>query len=424
MDRVIFHSDCNCFYASVEMHRHPELRGTAMCVGGDVEMRHGIVLAKSPRAKAAGVKTGEALWEARAKCPGLIVVPPDYRTYIRYSNLARRIYYDYTSQVEPFGLDECWLDVTGSLHLFGGSARLIAEEISERIKAELGITVSIGVSWNKVFAKFGSDADTGDGIDVIGRDTYRDKVWPRPVQDLIYVGPATKRKLNGVGIFTVGELAQADSRMLRRLLGKMGGVLKSFANGWDTSPVKELDPHRADVVREIKSIGNGLTAPHDITSRQDAKALVYLLAESVAQRLRECGLKAGTVGIGVRDARTLAGYTRQRRLRSPTCITSEICGTAFGLLSDNEPLDETHPLRALHVRASSLVPAWGPVQLDLFGDEERRCRLQRLDGAVDDLRRRFGNRCVRRLTELSDESIAGLDIKADNVVHPVGYFGG
>lgn len=423
-DRVVFHSDCNCFYASVEMHRRPELRGTAMCVGGHEESRHGIVLAKSPLAKAAGVKTGEALWQAREKCPGLVVVPPDYAAYQRYSRLARQIYYDYTDQVEPFGLDECWLDVTGSLSLFGGDARLVAEEISERVKAELGITVSIGASWNKVFAKLGSDADSGDGIDFITRGNYRRKVWPLPVGELIYVGPATARKLNAAAVFTIGDLANASDAMLQTRLGKMGGILKSFARGEDASPVKAMDPRAADVCREVKSVGNGLTAPHDIACPEDAKALVFLLAESVAQRLRELRLRARVVAIGVRDARTLAGYTRQRRLPVATCITGEVARCAFDLLRENEPLDAGHPLRALHVRASGLEPASAVEQPTLFHDEERRVAAERLDFAIDGLRRRFGNTCVRRLAELSDGSLAKLDIKAENVIHPVGFFGG
>ena len=423
-DRAILHSDCNCFYASVEMHRRPELRGTAMCVGGDVERRHGIVLAKSPLAKAAGVKTGEALWQARAKCPGLVVVPPDYPAYMRYSRLARHIYYDYTDQVEPFGLDESWLDVTGSLGCLGMSAVQVAAEISERVKAELGITVSVGVSWNKVYAKLGSDGDPGDGIAVITRENSERTVWPLPVGDLIYVGPATQRKLEVMGIQTIGDLACADASELARWLGKMGPVLKLFASGGDASPVKSLDPASCDVAREVKSIGNGLTAPHDICYPADAKALIYLLAESVAQRLREVGLKARTVSVGVREAQTLMGYTRQRQLERATCITSEVATAAWELLRANEPLDGSRPLRALHVRAMRLVPADAPLQLDLFGEEERRARLERLDAAIDALRARFGNKCVRRLAELADPSIDRMDIKDENVVHPVGYFEG
>ncbi len=424
MERVVLHSDCNCFYASVEMHRNPHLRGKAVVVGGNEEARHGIVLAKSPHAKAAGVKTGEALWEARQKCPGLVVVPPDYTAYLRYSRLARMIYYDYTDRVEPFGLDECWLDITGSAGSFVGAARLVAEEISERVKAELGITVSVGVSWNKIFAKLGSDIDDGDGVVEITRDNYREAVWPLAAKELIYVGPATTRKLASSHIFTIGDLANASDYLLARRLGKMGGVLKCFARGEDATPVRRMDRDRADVWREMKSVGNGLTAPHDIVCEKDAKALVYLLCESVSQRLRECRMRAKTVCIGVREAKTLFGYTRQMQLRVPSCATGEIATAAMALLKKNEPLDSVHPIRALHVRASGLVPMDAPLQLDLFGNEERRAAAERLDFCIDDLRRRFGNTCVRRLGELADPSLAHLDIKADNTIHPVGYFGG
>ena len=422
MRRSILHADMNSFYATVEQHRNPELRGLPVAVAGDPERRNGIILAKSREAKAFGVKTAEAIWQAKQKCPDLVLVPPDYAAYRRYSRLARMIYYDYTDQVEPFGLDESWLDITGSLELFGGDEMLVAAEISERVKAELGLTVSVGVSWNKVFAKFGSDEDHGDGIVRITPENYRQVVWPYPVRDLLYVGPATSRKLNALGIRTIGELATASERLLMRRLGKMGGVVRAFANGLDRSPVKPLDPHEGDAHREIKSIGNGLTAPHDITDEPSAKALVYLLAESVAQRLREEGFRCRVVAVSARDAGSLASFSRQVTLRVPTCITEEVAREAFELLRANVPFGPEHPLRSIGVRACSLVRAEVPVQGDLFSDMERREGLERLDLAVDGLRRRFGNTCVRRLAELTDDSLASLDIKRDNVVHPVGFF--
>ncbi len=421
MDRSILHADMNCFYASVEQHLNPELRGIAMAVAGDPERRNGIILAKSREAKAMGVKTGEAIWQARGKCPGLVVVPPHYDQYMRYSRLAKRIYYDYTDLVEPFGLDESWLDVTGSLSLFGGSEMLVAQEISERVKAELGLTVSVGVSWNKVFAKFGSDEDRGDGVVHITRGNYRSTVWPFPVRELLYVGRATERKLHGVGICTIGELAQAPEQMLRRMLGKVGVMLRGFANGMDSSLVKPMGAG-GETARSAKSVGNGLTAPHDIVDRESAKALVYLLAESVAQRLREMRMRAKLVSVSVRDAQDLLSYTRQAPLPCPSNITSEIAGAAFRLLESNEPLDRSHPLRSLGVRASRLETMDAPVQLGLFGDGQKRVEMEKLDFAIDSLRNRFGNSCVRRLAECSDESMADLDIKRDNVVHPVGFF--
>ena len=350
----------NAFYASVEQAERPELRGVPLVVGGHEELRHGIVLAKSAQAKAAGVKTGEALWEARAKCPGLVVVPPRYEVYQAYSAMARRIYYQYTDLVEPFGLDEAWLDLTGSLPLLGGDPARTAAEISGRIKAELGCTVSVGVSWNKIFAKFGSDFRKPDAITFITPQNYRCRVWEAPVSELLYVGAATRAKLHSSGIDRIGELACASPELLRRRLGKIGLVLRAFARGEDATPVKPYDQARNEVDRTVKSFGNGLTAPHDIVSASDAKALVYLLSESVAQRLREARFRASTVSIGVRSARDLASYSRQTTLRRATNVTGIVARTAWGLLAANEPLDGEHPLRGLHVRASNLEPCDAP----------------------------------------------------------------
>jgi DNA polymerase-4 len=420
VDRIVLHSDMNSFYASVEQAERPELHGKPVVVAGKEELRHGIVLTKSVEAKRFGIKTGEALWQAREKCPDLIVLPPRYRLYRRYSELARSIYYQYTDLVEPFGLDECWLDITGSVGLAGGDALVVAREISERIKAELGCTVSVGVSWNKIFAKFGSDYRKPDAITAITRDNYRDVVWPAPVRDLLYVGPATERKLHEYGIDTIGGLAHASDAYLTRRLGKMGLVLRTFARGEDATTVKPYDPATRTVGRVIKSYGNGLTAPHDLTCPADAKALIWLLSESVAQRMREDRVRARTIAIGVRNGTDLCGYGRQTHLARPTAATRTVAHAAWNLLTSNEPLDAEHPIRALHVRASDLV--WpGPYeQTSLFDLVEP--DYEGLDRAIDDLRRRFGNTCVVRGAELVDDRLAGVDIKADNTVHPVSYF--
>lgn len=419
--RVIFHSDMNAFYASAEQAERPELRGVPLVVGGHEERRHGIVLAKSAQAKAAGIVTGEALWSAREKCPGLVVVPPRYDVYQKYSRLARRIYYQYTDLVEPFGLDEAWLDLTGALALSSRSALDVAREISQRVKDELGCTVSIGVSWNKIFAKFGSDYEKPDAITAVTPENYRGLVWPAPADELLYVGGATRAKLHSSGIDTVGDLACASPELLRRRLGKVGGILRTFARGEDATPVKPYDAARNEVDRTVKSFGNGLTAPHDIACEADVRALIWLLAESVAQRLREARFRARTVSIGVRDAADLSSYGRQVTLPRATNVTGHIARAAWNLLVANEPLDETRPLRGLHVRASGLVPVDAPEQLELPFDARRRV-LEDLDEAVDELRRRFGNTCIQRGTELLDESLLELDVKRDNVVHPVGYF--
>lgn len=419
-DRTVMHIDMNAFYASVAQHLDPRLRGRAVAVAGDPERRSGIILAKSREAKAAGVKTAEAIWQAREKCPNLVVVPPDYAAYKRYSRLARAICYEYTNQVEPFGLDESWLDVTASLPLFGGDALLVAREISERVKGELGLPVSIGVSWNKVFAKLGSETDPGDGIVAITRENYRDVAWPMPAAEMIYVGPATSAKLHAAGYETIGDVAHAGDIFLKRAFGKIGFMLRAFARGEDESPVRVMDPARADVDYVVKGIGNGLTAPHDLACEADVAALVWLLAESVAQRLREARLRCRTVCVGVRRT-DLSGYSRQTSLPAPTCLTRDVAKTAMQLLRGSQPLDAEHAIRAIHVRTTGLVPMDSPVQDDLFGNVEETLKLERLDLAVDDLRTRFGNACVRRGVELTDEVMRTLDIKRDNTVHPIGF---
>lgn len=421
-DRDVLHSDINCCYAQIECQARPELRGKPVVVGGDEEARHGIVLAKNLIAKRAGVKTAMALWEARKACPGLVVVPPDYRLYMDVSRRAREIYYDYTDRVEPFGPDEAWLDVTGTRRCLGLSPAEIAREVSERMVAELGISVSVGVSWNKIFAKFGSDYKKPDAVTVITRENYREVVWQAPVRDLLYVGPATERKLHSSGIDTIGQLACASDELLRNRLGKMGFVLRGFARGQDATEVKPYDRDAADVMREIKSYGNGLTAPRDICDPQSAKAYVWMLAESVAQRMREGRARARTVSVGARAADDLCTRSRQCKLPVATDVTLEVARAAWGLLRELEPLDASHPLRGIHVRASDLEPADADLQASLFDPLPRRTEMRELDAFVDDLRRRYGNKCVVWGAQLVDEGAASVDAKADNTVHPVSFF--
>lgn len=421
-DRDVLHSDINCCYAQIECQARPELRGKPVVVGGDEEARHGIVLAKNLIAKRAGVKTAMALWEARKACPGLVVVPPDYRLYMDVSRRAREIYYDYTDRVEPFGPDEAWLDVTGTRRCLGLSPAEIAREVSERMVAELGISVSVGVSWNKIFAKFGSDYKKPDAVTVITRENYREVVWQAPVRDLLYVGPATERKLHSSGIDTIGQLACASDELLRNRLGKMGFVLRGFARGQDATEVKPYDRDAADVMREIKSYGNGLTAPRDICDPQSAKAYVWMLAESVAQRMREGRARVRTVSVGARAADDLCTRSRQCKLPVATDVTLEVARAAWGLLRELEPLDASHPLRGIHVRASDLEPADADLQASLFDPLPRRTEMRELDASVDDLRRRYGNKCVVWGAQLVDEGAASVDAKADNTVHPVSFF--
>ncbi len=420
--RIIFHCDMNSFYASVEQAERPELRGKPVIVGGNEEARHGIVLTASYEAKRRGVKTAQALWEARKACPEAIIVPPRYVLYMRYSELARQVYSQYTDLVESFGLDECWLDLTHSLHLHGGDALLVAREISERMRSELGVTISVGVSWNKIFAKFGSDHDKPNGLMEITPENACAVVWPAPVKDLLYVGPATTRKLARLGIHTIGDLACADSYALKKTLGKMGLVVQEFAQGRDYSPVRSLTALEWESERVIKSVGNGITVPFDVEDERTARQVVWLMGESVAQRLRAHGLAARTIGASGRDFKTLASRSRQTTLPRATQLTREVCHAASDLLVGDWDFAHGDKLRSIGVRASNLVPAREPVQLDLMGEQTRRQELLQLDRTVDDLRHRFGNGCVKRLSELTDARLSALDPERDNVVHPISFF--
>lgn len=400
----------NNFYASVECLDNPSLRGKPVAVCGNPELRHGIVLAKNQIAKKYGVRTGSAIWEARQQCRDLVLVPPHYGRYQEVSAAAREIYISYTDRVEPFGLDECWLDVGGSIGLFGAGPA-IADDIRTRIRQELGLTVSVGVSFNKVFAKLGSDMKKPDATTVITRDNYRDVVWTQPVSDLLYVGPATTKKLARYGVYTVGDLARMDINGLYRILGKVGIMLHRFANGRDTSNVSTYY-----AMPPIKSIGNSTTAPRDLVTEEDVKITLYALCESVAARLREQHSLCSTVQLGVRDT-TLFWYERQEHLHVPVCNSSDIFASAFRLYSQNRP---SRPVRSLSVRASSLSLEEEQPQLSLFPDDNQRLRHTDLERAVDRIRRKYGYSSIQRGIMLQDPAL-NLDAKSDNTIHPIGF---
>ena len=419
MNRVILHSDCNCFYASVEMLHHPEYDGKPLAVGGDPEARHGIVLTANYIAKRCGVKTGMALWQAKMACPDIIFLPPRMDLYLRFSAMTREIYGEYSDRIEPFGCDEAWIDLTNSPGMknedvYLNCGKSVAEKISGRIKRELGITVSIGVSWNKIFAKLGSDYKKPDAITVINKVNYRDIVWPLPTQDLLMVGRRTAPKLAGMGIHTIGDIANAGEELLHHRLGKMGLILRCFANGLDSSPVA-LEDYRAP----IKSIGNSTTTPRDLENDLDVQIILRALSESVSSRLRKHGFKCRTVEIGIRD-NGLYHFSRQKKLAEPTNITDEIMEAAMDLFRNN--YDWKNPIRSLAVRGCNLVLEDIPVQLSMFIDEEMREKKEKLDRAVDDIRRRFGYFSVQKAFMYRDSLLMDLDAAGDHIVHPVGFF--
>ena len=391
--RAILHSDLNSFYASVEMMLDPKLRGKAVAVCGSTEERHGIVLAKSELAKKAGVKTGMANWEARKACKDLIVVPPQYEQYLKYSKLTQAIYQRYTDLIEPFGMDECWLDVSGS-QMICGDAMTVAEDIRTATREELGLTVSIGVSFNKIFAKLGSDMKKPDAITEITQENFKEKVWPLPASDLIYVGPATTRKLASYGVTTIGELAALDPAFLKRLLGVNGVALWTFANGADQSRVMHKD-----FVSPVKSIGHGITCVSDLLNEEEVWKVILELSQDVGHRLRVHGLSARTVQVFVRGD-NLFGSQFQCKLPFKTQLPSEIAAMAFKAFKEHYKWGTK--VRSVPVRAIELVPKDQPEQLTLFVDHSQREKRERLQEAIEEIRGRYGKRAITNAILMGD----------------------
>ena len=421
MKKVIFHVDVNSAFLSWEacyrIHHlggKQDLRQLVSAVGGDQEKRHGIILAKSIPAKKYHIQTGETVVSAKEKCPDLVLVPPNYDLYNRSSKALIKLLSEYTDKIEPYGIDEAWLDVSDSRNL-KGIGMTIAREISHRIKYELGVTVSIGISWNKIYAKLGSDYKKPDAITEFNRENYKDRIWQLPASDLLYVGRQTNKKLQKLGIRTIGQLAESDEKLLESHLGKIGNVLWAFANGWDEDPVCK-EGYEAPV----KSIGNGTTTPRDLENDLDVWIIQIALAESVAARLRKHGFKCKTVEITVRD-NGLYSFSRQIHLRQPTNITNEIVTAAFQLFKDNYKWE--HPIRSLGIRAADLVLDDIPVQLDLFGNQEKKEKLEKLDRTVDEIRRRFGYFSIQRAAMYQDKVLSHLDA-GTHTVHPHSYFHG
>ena len=396
MSPIILHSDLNNFYASVERRLNPELVGVPLAVCGSREERHGIVLAKSEEAKRRGVKTGDTIWQAKRKCPGLQLVPPHRERYLQYSRMAQEIYYRFTDQVEAFSLDECWLDVYGSERLFGDGEQ-IAQQIRRAVKEELGLTVSIGVSYNKVFAKLGSDYKKPDAVTVFGREQMESVIWKLPAQALLFVGPHTEKTLEKFGIHTIGDIARMELPAMRRMLGKTGEALWTYANGLDHSPVAA-----AGAGEPPKTIGNSTTLPHDVTSEEEVRRVLLELAESVASRLRRQGMKAGEVQLTVKNGE-FQEYQRQCRLEPAVCDARSLYKAALELYRRE---DRRWAVRLLGLRAGKLVEA-GAAQMSFFENTRDLEREERLETAVDALRQRFGGGSVRRGTVLEKKEREG-----------------
>ncbi len=416
MDRVILHSDINSCYASIEHALRPELDGVPLAVGGCAEDRHGIILAKDEACKRAGVKTGMALWQARQLCPEMMIVRPRMDVYLDYAARVQAIYSEYTNLREPFGIDESWLDLTGCWGVSDGEKT--AREIGARVKRELHVTVSVGVSWNKIFAKLGSDYKKPDAVTSITRENYREIVWPLPVEELLYVGRATAARLRGIGVGTIGALARTDPEILHRKLGKMGYTLYSFANGLDDSPVRREDLHAP-----VKSVGNSTTAPRDLRCDEDVRITLLALAESVGARLRAGGFKARLLSVAVRST-ALHWCGHQLKLDHATNGTREILDAGMALFRELHDWRRDGPIRSMGLSAGTLERADAPEQLDLFGLAAERQHQAALDRTMDALRDKYGFACIRRGLAALEPRLGGLNARDEHVAHPIGYFGG
>ena len=400
MDRAILHSDINSCYASIERLYEPRLCGRPFAVCGAPELRHGIVLSKDDIAKKAGVKTGMAIWQAKCLCPELEIVLPHFERYTEYADAVRSIYYDYTNLCEPFGLDECWLDLTGCLAC--PDPVETAHEIRRRVKKETGLTVSIGVSFNKIFAKLGSDYRKSDAVTVIDRENYKSIVWGLPASDMLMVGRSTARQLERMGIRTIGELAAASPESLHAVLGKAGPMLHAFANGADTTAVRRVGDEPPP-----KSVGNSTTLPRDVETLRQAEVVILSLAESVGTRLRRGGYMCRSLELSLRTEELT--WTRHRmRLFGATDVTLELRDMGMRLLS--QAWTDRTPLRSMGLCALELVPTGVPEQLDILYDYVNSEKQKKIDAAVDGIRKKYGAEAIQRASVFGNSVALGKQI--------------
>lgn len=411
--RVVLHADLNNFYASVACRLEPSLREVPVAVCGDPEMRHGIVLAKNMPAKRMGVSTGQPIWQARESCPNLRVVSPDFESYLRFSSVVRKIFARYTNRVQPFGMDEAWLDVSGPGVDMAAGER-VANHLRHTVREETGLTMSVGVSDNRVFAKLGSDLKKPDGVTVVCEENRKTVLDPLPVSALLFIGPAMGGRLRQLGIDTVGQLAAMDAGVLKALFGKTGLMLNAFAHGDDT--VGTIDPGQTS---PVKSVGNSTTPARDVLTREDARIVLYGLSESVGTRLRKQHLAGHTVQLHVRDA-ALETCQRQKTLCFDTDCSFDIWSAAYELLCQG--WKEGTPLRSLGVTVGGLSPSNQLLQLSFLPDQRSRQRQQLLERAVDEIRGRYGYEAVRRAVTLLDHRLGGGDIEREHVVKRESYF--
>lgn len=387
-ERVILHCDCNSFYASVELLHHPELLSVPVAVSGSVDDRHGIILAKNEPAKKYGIKTAETVWQARRKCPQLVLLAPHHSEYHKYYRIINAIYQNYTDRVEPFSIDESWLDITGSWHLFGKTPREVADGIRTEVKETTGISISVGLSFNKYFAKMGSDYKKPDATTEITRENFKEILWPLPVSAMMFVGKRAAQSLGQMGIKTVGQLAAADETIIAEVLGKQGAVLVKNARGEDEDPV--LTPDEAP---PIKSVGNGMTFKRNLVGHKDIRTGVGALADEVAGRLRQKKLYAGSLQVTIKDT-NLKSITRQKPLPYATNLARDLTREAMQLVCSN--WDLARPIRMLTVTAQNLCDTPFATQTSLFEEAPAGIDPKRegLEQTIDKIREKYGGTAI------------------------------
>lgn len=415
MERAILHIDINHCYAQIEEMKFPQLRDVPMAVGGHEETRHGIILAKNDIAKTYGIQTGETLRDALDKCEDLLIIPPHYKEYIYYTNAVKDIYRRYSDRVESFGLDEAWIDITSSLTFFKLTPYEMAKKIQREVLEEIGLTVSVGVSYNKVFAKLGSDMKKPLGLTCITKDNFKEVVWPLPVSDLLYVGYATTKKLHNRGIFTIGDLANYNVEYLKKAMGVHGEAIHAFANGREDGEVGGLTTNN-----DIKSIGNSITLIHDVYTCHEVFPVLCVLCESIASRLRDANKKANVISVVYRT-KSLQSYRKQMRLNMDSDVSSDLLKASRSLLESM--WDEEEPIRSIGVSTSSLLEGKEFYQVSLFeGDAYEKER--KIDLAMDYIRNKYGFSAICKTVVKVDEELCNFNPKEDHTIHPVGYFQG
>lgn len=410
MERVILHCDLNNFYASVECMKHPELKDKYVAVSGNAEERHGIILAKNEKAKKLGIKTGETIWQAKLKCPDLILLKANFHEYLAISKKIKRLYSEYSDRIESFGLDEAWIDCSESVALFG-SGEEIAEQIRSRVKNEFDLTISIGVSFNKIYAKLGSDYKKPDAVTCFNKKNYKEKIFPLPVSDLLYVGKATEKKFREMGITTIGDLATSDKRLLSIRLGKMGEILHDFANGIDHSEVALFDNHT-----KLKSIGNGITAKRDMENLDDAILVLYVLCDSIAMRLRQNRKLGKCVSVHFRN-KELISFSRQMTLNEESNLCEEIVKAAIELTKVHYNFEIA--MRSITVSVSQLIDEGTHRQLSLFNNRDK---IESIERCMDEIRGKFGVSSIFRANSLMDVELTSFSPIEDHVIFPQSYF--